>query len=72
MGWRATLTFLPYGPQWRLHRKLLQTSFSASRVREWHDLQARETRRAALSVLTKPEDWSDHIKRYPGALVFAM
>ncbi|CAI4210672.1 unnamed protein product [Parascedosporium putredinis] len=70
MGWGATLTFLPFGPQWRMHRKVLQTNLSPSKVRQWHTLQVREARRAAASMFApKASTWRDVLKRFSVAIV---
>ncbi|KEZ41192.1 hypothetical protein SAPIO_CDS7275 [Scedosporium apiospermum] len=69
MGWGATLTFLPFGPQWRLHRRLLQTNLSPSRVRQWQKLQTQESRRAAMSILVDESTWRPALKRLSVAVV---
>ncbi|PKS09030.1 hypothetical protein jhhlp_003643 [Lomentospora prolificans] len=69
MGWGATLTFLPFGPQWRMHRKLLQANLSPSKIRQWHGLQVQESRRAAASMLAHDGTWNATLKRFSVAIV---
>lgn len=69
MGWRKTLTFLPYGPCWQMHRKILQSTFSNSNVRQWQPFQVQESRRTVLSLITRPRDWEQSLRRFTVAVV---
>jgi cytochrome P450 len=69
MGWGRTISFMPYGKLWQMHRKLLQTAFSNSSVRKWHELQTREARRTAKDLLKGPEGWEDSLRRFAVAIV---
>ncbi|RKL49744.1 hypothetical protein BFJ72_g1200 [Fusarium proliferatum] len=69
MGWGKTLTFLPFGERWQMHRKLLQTSFSNTNVRQWHSLQITEARRTIRNIIKKPETWETSLRRLAVAIV---
>ncbi|RSL63722.1 hypothetical protein CEP54_005010 [Fusarium duplospermum] len=69
MGWGKTLTFLPYGRRWQMHRRLLQTSFSNTNVRRWHKLQITEARRTVRNMMTKPGSWETSLRRLAVAIV---
>ncbi|GKT59242.1 cytochrome P450 [Colletotrichum tofieldiae] len=69
MGWGKTLTFLPFGPRWQMHRKLLQTTFSNTSVRQWYTLQVTEARRSIHNVVQNPENWEMSMKRFAVAIV---
>ncbi|KAM0563254.1 hypothetical protein ACHAPJ_000972, partial [Fusarium lateritium] len=69
MGWGRTLTFLPFGKRWQMHRKLLQTSFSNTNVRQWHELQITEARRTVRNMMKKPETWETSLRRLAVAIV---
>ncbi|KAI8409450.1 hypothetical protein FOFC_09289 [Fusarium oxysporum] len=69
MGWGKTLTFLPFGERWQMHRKLLQTSFSNTNVRQWHSLQITEARRTIRNILKKPKTWETSLRRLAVAIV---
>ncbi|KAK2485752.1 hypothetical protein H9L39_03732, partial [Fusarium oxysporum f. sp. albedinis] len=69
MGWGKTLTFLPFGERWQMHRKLLQTSFSNTNVRQWHNLQITEARRTIRNILKKPKTWETSLRRLAVAIV---
>ncbi|KAH7149967.1 cytochrome P450 [Dactylonectria estremocensis] len=69
MGWGMTLTFLPFGKRWQMHRKLLQTSFSNTNVRRWHNLQMTEARRTVRNILRRPDSWETSLRRLAVAIV---
>ncbi|RMJ17918.1 hypothetical protein BHE90_004280 [Fusarium euwallaceae] len=69
MGWGKTLTFLPYGRRWQMHRRLLQTSFSNTNVRRWHKLQITEARRTVRNMMAKPGSWETSLRRLAVAIV---
>lgn len=69
MGWGKTLTFLPYGKRWLMHRKILQTSFSNTNVRQWHRLQATEARRTVYNIMRGPDSWRTSLRRFAVAIV---
>lgn len=69
MGWGKTLTFLPFGERWHMHRKVLQTSFSNTNVRKWHKLQVTEARRTVGKILGRPEGWETSLRRLAVAIV---
>ncbi|KAF4335029.1 oxidoreductase [Fusarium beomiforme] len=72
-GYRAILSFLPYGKRFKHHRKLvhqqLGTKGAASRFRDVQDV---ESRRLLLRILERPEDLSLHIKTEASAIILKM
>lgn len=69
MGWGVTLTFLRFGPRFKLHRKLLQSSFTPSACRAYRPIQRQEARRAVKAMLEKPQDWETLLRKYSTAFV---
>ncbi|CAM1511432.1 Fc.00g089450.m01.CDS01 [Cosmosporella sp. VM-42] len=69
MGWGKTLTFMPYGKQWLMHRKFLQTAFSNTNVRQWHSLQLREARQTVSRIMHHPAGWENSLRRLAVAIV---
>ncbi|KAM5378725.1 hypothetical protein ACJZ2D_004361 [Fusarium nematophilum] len=69
MGWGKTLTFLPFGERWQMHRRLLQTSFSNTNVRKWHGLQITEARRTIRNIIRSPSSWETSLRRLAVAIV---
>ncbi|EFX03575.1 cytochrome p450 monooxygenase [Grosmannia clavigera kw1407] len=72
MGWRKTLTFLRWGEAFRMHRKILQRSFSKTNIQVYRDLQTRETHVAMRGVLHAPADWEQVLRRYATAIVLGI
>ncbi|WXC65237.1 hypothetical protein SNK03_011043 [Fusarium graminearum] len=69
MGWGKTLTFLPFGKSWQMHRKFLQTSFSNTNVRQWYNLQMTETHRTVKGIMARPDTWETSLRRFAVAIV---
>lgn len=59
MGWGLTLTFLRWGPRFKLHRRLFQSTFTQSAVKTFRPMQTYEARKAVRSLLVFPQDWRD-------------
>ncbi|KAH8703845.1 cytochrome P450 [Talaromyces proteolyticus] len=69
MGWGVTLTFLRWSPQFRLHRKLLQQSFTQSACKTYRPIQIEEARRAIKAILHQPEKWEGLLRNFSTAVV---
>ncbi|KAI1372317.1 cytochrome P450 [Hypoxylon crocopeplum] len=69
MGWGLTLTFLPYGPRFRLHRSVLQTGFTKTAISNYRPIQEDEARQAVARILKRPEAWDFSIRRFAPAIV---
>lgn len=59
MGWGFTLTFLRWGPRFKLHRRLFQTTFNQSSLKTFRPMQTSEARRAVHTLLHSPTTWLD-------------
>ncbi|OLN87232.1 Cytochrome P450 2D26 [Colletotrichum chlorophyti] len=69
MGWRKTLNFLQWGPEFRMHRRILQKSFSKTSVQIYHDLQEREAGILLGGIMKEPEAWETALRRFATAVV---
>ncbi|KAF2760058.1 cytochrome P450 [Pseudovirgaria hyperparasitica] len=69
MGWGITLTFLRWGPRFRLHRKLLQSSFTPTACKQYRPIQEDEARKAVSSILRDPSDWELGLRKYSTAVI---
>ncbi|KAI0481300.1 putative cytochrome P450 oxidoreductase [Xylariaceae sp. FL0804] len=69
MGWGVTLTFLRWSPRFKLHRKLLQQSFSQSACKAYRPIQEEEARRAARAIARRPQDWEMLLRQFSQAVV---
>ncbi|TAQ89292.1 hypothetical protein B7494_g2367 [Chlorociboria aeruginascens] len=72
MGWGMTLTFLRWGPRFRMHRKLIQGSFTKSKCVTYQDLQKRETRQLLWGIMQAPDDWERLMRRFAAAIVLGI
>lgn len=70
MGWGLTLTFLRWGPRFKLHRRLFQTTFSQSNIKTFRPMQLQEARKAVRSLLTDPGDWKDTTLLMATSIIF--
>ncbi|CAJ2508933.1 Uu.00g139590.m01.CDS01 [Anthostomella pinea] len=69
MGWGITLTFLRWSPRFKLHRKMLQQSFTPSACKAYRPIQVEETRRSIKAILQQPEKWEVLLRQYSQAVV---
>lgn len=64
MGWGLTLTFLPYGPRFKLHRSVLQTGFTKTAITNYRPIQEDEARQAVARILKSPENYDYSLRRF--------
>ncbi len=69
MGWGLTLTFLPYGPRFKLHRSALQTGFTKTAIANYRPIQEDEARRAVARILRSSDKWDFSLRRFASAIV---
>jgi cytochrome P450 len=72
MGWKKTLTFLRWGPAFRMHRKILQKSFQKSNILVYRQLQEKETLTLLKGIVRQPEDWERLTRRFATAIVMSI
>lgn len=72
MGWRMTLTFLRWGPHFRMHRRVLQKAFQKSNITQFRPLQERETRVLLDGIVRQPQDWERLMRRFATAVVLGI
>ena len=72
MGWRATLTFLRWGPKFKLHRRVLQRAFTPTSCISYRALQERETKTLLKGILANPARWETSLRRFATAVVMGI
>ncbi|CEJ86708.1 hypothetical protein VHEMI04182 [[Torrubiella] hemipterigena] len=72
MGWTKALTFLQWGPEFRLHRKVLQKSFQNSNIIKYRPLQEREAQIMLQGLLDDPDSWETITRRFATAIVLSI
>lgn len=70
MGWGLTLTFLRWGPQFKLHRSLFQKTFTQSNVKVFRPIQVREARKALRALLKAPDTWEEATLLMTTSIIF--
>lgn len=72
MGWKKTLTFLRSGPDFRMHRRILQKNFQKSNIVQYRPIQLKETIVMLNGILEHPDDWENIIRRFATAVVLGI
>lgn len=70
MGWGLTLTFLGWGPQFKVHRRLFQNTFAQSNVKMFRPIQLYESRKAVRFLLEDPDDWEETTLLLTTSIIF--
>ncbi|KAI1333606.1 putative cytochrome P450 oxidoreductase [Xylariaceae sp. FL0016] len=69
MGWGVTLTFLRWSPRFKLHRKMLQQSFTPSACKAYRPIQQQEAHRAVKAIFQQPDNWEFLLRQFSQAVV---
>ncbi|KAK5991065.1 Cytochrome P450 monooxygenase [Cladobotryum mycophilum] len=72
MGWDKTLTFLRWGPAFRMHRRILQKCFQKSNIVQFRPLQQRETAVMIQGFQEKPAEWETVLRRFATAVIMGI
>ncbi|KAK6225704.1 cytochrome p450 [Colletotrichum tabaci] len=72
MGWRRTLTFLRWGPAFRMHRSVLQKSLSRTSIPAYRGLQQKEARTLVEGIVRDPGSWETALRRFATAVVMSI
>ncbi|KAI5120722.1 hypothetical protein M0805_006428 [Coniferiporia weirii] len=67
-----SVTLLPYGNLWRLHRRLLQQYLNPRAVTSHQPLQTNEARSLLVKLLDDPEDFSMQIKKFAASTILSV
>ncbi|KAE9385793.1 cytochrome P450 [Gymnopus androsaceus JB14] len=60
VGWSGDLLLMPYGNEWKSHRKLFQQEFHASNSSLYLPHEKKALRAFLKSLLDAPEEWREH------------
>ncbi|KDR69728.1 hypothetical protein GALMADRAFT_145141 [Galerina marginata CBS 339.88] len=63
MGWSFNTGLLPYGDEWRWHRKVYHQNFHLQNIQQYYPLQLRKVREMLKGLLQTPEDFEKHNKK---------
>jgi cytochrome P450 len=62
MGWDFNTTMIPYGTEWRAHRKLYQQCFRPKATLAYAPIQTEKTHAMLKALLETPEDFRAHCR----------
>ncbi|KAF9456730.1 cytochrome P450 [Collybia nuda] len=69
MGFFPALGLLPYGPRFRLHRRMTQQYFKRQDIATYRPLQIRSVRILLQNLLSAPEDRNNHLSLYAASIL---
>jgi len=55
------VSFMPYGPRWRIHRKLLHDFINTSTIKDYDGNQVKAVSNFLVNLRRKPEAFREHI-----------
>jgi len=71
-GMSFSTVMMPYGDEWRLHRKLFQHAFRTETEKRSREVYMSKARTLLASLLVAPADFELHIKNYVASNVMAL
>ena len=63
MGWNFSLPNIPYGAQFRKHRRWMMEYFNEKAILRLQPLQRTETNTLLLGLIETPEEFVGHMRR---------
>lgn len=63
------MSILPYGPEWRLQRKLAAHALSATAVVKYRSIQADLSAILCKDLIETPETLFEHVRRISGRII---
>ncbi|GJE86824.1 cytochrome P450 [Phanerochaete sordida] len=72
LGWDNMLVFLRYGPEFQLHRRLMQQPLTREGVAVFRPVQTQQSHILLQNLLASPEEFEAHIRRFTSAVTLEM
>lgn len=66
------MTFLRWGPRFKLHRRLFQNAFSQSNIKAFRPVQLHESRKAVRSLVKNPDSWNETTLLWATSIIFSI
>ena len=64
MGWNFNTELMPYGQEWRGHRKLYQQCFRPKASVAYRPIQVQKSRKLLSDLLDSPDEFRAHCMKY--------
>uniref|UniRef100_A0A8H7XY19 Cytochrome P450 n=1 Tax=Psilocybe cubensis TaxID=181762 RepID=A0A8H7XY19_PSICU len=72
LGWEYNVALMPYGDEWRQHRRVCQQNFNPHAAQRYETIQLDKIRRFLKGLLETPEDYANHSKQFSIGVPMAM
>ncbi|KAE9399411.1 cytochrome P450 [Gymnopus androsaceus JB14] len=72
VGWSGDLVLMPYGNEWKSHRKLFQQEFHPANSSLYLPHEKKALRAFLKSLLDAPEEWGEHTQHLLGAIILGV
>ncbi|KAJ3832187.1 cytochrome P450 [Lentinula raphanica] len=72
IGWKWSFVFMPYGPEWKAHRKLVTNMFNPNNPDEHEPRELKATRLLLLKLHKSPEDLFQHLLDMAGSTILSV
>ncbi|KAG5733206.1 O-methylsterigmatocystin oxidoreductase, partial [Termitomyces sp. T112] len=69
MGWNFHIGWMPYGDNWRRHRRLLQQEFNATASIRFRPLELQATHGLLRALLDSPDDLDGNLRQMAGETI---
>ncbi|PPQ95248.1 hypothetical protein CVT26_014939 [Gymnopilus dilepis] len=72
MGWDFNIGTMPYGPDWRAHRRIFEQSFNASSAHQFEPTEVASSRKLLRNLLQDPKGFMSHVRHYAGSTILSI
>ncbi|EED84236.1 predicted protein, partial [Postia placenta Mad-698-R] len=72
MGLGQSMPLLPYGEEWRAHRRLAHSALSPTAVRRYHGIQEDMAALLCMRLLREPEAFFSHVRLIAGNIILSV
>ncbi|PPQ81933.1 hypothetical protein CVT25_013781 [Psilocybe cyanescens] len=71
-GWEYNIALMPYGEEWRQHRRVCQQNFNPQAAKQYETIQMEKTRQLLRGLLDAPKEFEAHSKLFSIGLAMSM
>ncbi|EMD35958.1 hypothetical protein CERSUDRAFT_53073 [Gelatoporia subvermispora B] len=69
---RPTVVFLPYGDEWRAHRKLMHSALGPAQIKQYNRIQEDAAALMTKALIDKPEQFWGLVRTYVAKVIIAI
>ncbi|KAF9222718.1 cytochrome P450 [Gyrodon lividus] len=71
-GLASNVAFMPYGDEWRVHRKVLHHAFRATVTPNYWPIQMRKAHELVQNIMRAPEGFFEHIQTFAASTIMSV